>query len=340
MIGSILGVFVLVACSLAAFVFFTEGRGAVLLSSISNNDIPDQRGKIHIVTGANVGLGLATCEQLVRHGAICIATARTQQKADEVANKINSLGYRGKAVGMELELADHKSIEKFNKDFRSKSFPSLDSLILNAGFHGSFQRTKDGLEMIMGVNFMGHYYLNILLQDVLEAQQQARVVIVSSSGYWALNPQFPESRHSTIQMTDEQAAAFHDPMHQYGLSKLFNIYHMQEMSERMQAKGKTNVVFTAAHPGIVATEISRRMHDPFTVFFKERVVPRLGLTPEEGAVSQLYAATVADVEKVRAKYLVPQATVQAVCRHGLNVEMRKMIMKEADTIIATWMSSS
>ncbi len=317
---------------IALYIILKDGSINLLFATSTHSDIPSQVGKVMIVTGANTGVGFESCKEFIKAGGTCIGTARTIKKALEAEQKLNGLKFAGKAIGMELELADHVSILNFAKEFRKLNLP-LHVLMLNAGVMAmdNYDETKDGLEMQVGVNFVGHYYLNTLLQDLIE-KQPSRVIILSSTAHESILFDLPS--YSVIQGSGVKNNYW--PWSQYGYSKLFNIYHAQELHERMVKKNK-NVIVVAVHPGMVYTEIGRHAFPTNGLF--DRIQAIVGLTPSNGAVTQMYAATtIVDdpFTRLSGKYMIPQAKVAKASPMAYDVPTRKKVIKEVEEIISKW----
>jgi len=323
---------------IVAFLFSLLGDGRARIyfppAVTDNSKIPHQTGKVAIVTGANTGIGYETCLELIKKGATCIATARTQNKADETATKLNSLKLKGKAIGMELQLDDHNSIFQFAQNFRAKKL-SIHLLILNAGVMAipKYEETKDGLEMHTGVNFIGHYYLNKLLQDIVEASQPSRVICVTSAAHMMVTQALPS--YSLIKGKDIAKPENYYRWWQYGVSKLFNIYHAKELNERMQQE-KKDVIAIAVHPGGVVTELGRHITSYVYNEMLQKAMSLLQLTPNEGAITQLYAATAPNATGLAGQYMVPIARVINSNPISYDVKTRKRIIQEAEEIIKNW----
>lgn len=293
--------------------------------------IPDQSGKVIIVTGGTTGVGRSSAEQLCLKGAkIIIVTSRSQSSADKAAKEIQEqycLKTVGtKVIGKALSLEDHKSIQDFSKWFISLNEP-LHVLMLNAGLSSSsLQKTSLGLEKTIGSNWFGHFYLQHLLQDIVEKSAPSRIVIVSSKGC-NLPPPITNSLDEYILFELQKEAKFEH----YGLSKLFNVYHAYELHRQLRERGINNVYVNSLHPGIVKTNIGANMinkSDGTTTFYDiynhlskinypgSRLVylvfflaDYFGLEPLEGALTQLYAATSPDIENqnISGEYFYPIA---------------------------------
>ncbi|MBN2471723.1 MAG: SDR family NAD(P)-dependent oxidoreductase, partial [Anaerolineae bacterium] len=157
--------------------------------------IPDQRGRVVIITGGNSGIGYEAARALAEKGAIVVLAVRSLMKGERAAAQIRSDTSQADVRVMTLNLADLASVEAFAGAFRAR-FDRLDVLINNAGVMAIPQRqTADGFEMQFGTNHLGHFALTGHLLDLLLATPGARVVTVSSSMH----------RQGTLQFDDLNA---------------------------------------------------------------------------------------------------------------------------------------
>jgi retinol dehydrogenase-12 len=154
----------------------------------SFNDIPNLKGKVALVTGANTGIGKITARELYRKGATVIATSRDSNKgraatADILSNTTSDYQLDpGNLINMLVDLSSMESIDRFVKAFLQKKL-YLDILVLNAGvMMCPYQTTKEGIEMQFGTNHIGHFLLVKLLMPLI-IQSKTRIVIVSSAGH-------------------------------------------------------------------------------------------------------------------------------------------------------------
>jgi NAD(P)-dependent dehydrogenase (short-subunit alcohol dehydrogenase family) len=243
-------------------------------------DIPDQSGKVAVVTGANSGIGLAAARELARAGATVLMAVRNVEKGKAAARAMPAdldLHVR------ELELADLASIQHF-----AESFPHerLDLLINNAGVMAPPRRlTKDGFESQFGTNHLGHFALTGRLLSKLLAAQQPRVVTVSSDMH----------RVGRIKFDDLQSERGYNHWLAYGQSKLANLMFCFELQRRATA-ASTELKSMAAHPGYAATNL--QFAGPEVWY--ERIVMAIGnrviaQDADMGALPTLYAATNPDL---------------------------------------------
>ena len=151
--------------------------------------MPSLTGKTAIVTGANTGIGLESVRELGRAGAHVFMACRSTTKCAAAEQNLRASGLNDtKLTLMKLDLSSLKSIESFSADFLSRDLP-LNILMLNAGIMKipdasqkirDFEKTEDGLEIHIGTNHVGHFYLTQLLTERLRASAPSRVVVISS----------------------------------------------------------------------------------------------------------------------------------------------------------------
>ncbi|WP_267245028.1 oxidoreductase [Streptomyces sp. PR69] len=248
----------------------------------SADDIPDQRGRVAVVTGANSGIGLVTARELARRGARVVLACRSEARGREAERRIRAEAPRAEAEFRQLDLADLSSVRAFAAGF---PYDRLDLLINNAGVMAlPYGRTADGFETQFGVNHLGHFALTGLLTPRLLATPGARVVSVSS-GLHAL---------ATLDMGDLNSERRYRRWIAYARSKTANLLFIHELARRLRAAG-ADVVAAAAHPGYAATNLQSagaRLEGRRGV---ERIMElgnRLVAQPAEaGALPTLYAAT-------------------------------------------------
>jgi NAD(P)-dependent dehydrogenase (short-subunit alcohol dehydrogenase family) len=263
----------------------------VSFSAMSSNgkwstaDVPDQSGRVAIVTGANTGLGYHTAEVLAQCGAHVVLAVRNLEKGNLALARIVAANPRADVTLQELDLSSLASVRAAATAMRS-AYPRIDLLINNAGVMWTpKQVTADGFEMQFGTNHLGHFALTGLLLDNLLPVRGSRVVTVSSMGH---------RLRAAIHFDDLQWEHRYDRVAAYGQSKLANLLFTYELQRRLATREQPTVA-VAAHPGGSNTELARNL----PAVFKPAVVvlgPLLFQNAAMGALPTLRAATDPDVK--------------------------------------------
>jgi len=238
----------------------------------------DLTGRTFLVTGGNTGIGRATAASLAHRGGRVFLACRSQEKGRAAVAAIAAATGNDSVKFLPLDLADLASVRGAATAFLALDEP-LHALVNNAGVAGQRGRTKDGFELAFGVNHLGHFLLTAALLGRLADSAPARVVMVSSDAhYQAKGIDFGAARQPTASVTG---------LREYAVSKLCNVLFAQELARRTAGRGVSSY---ALHPGVVASDIWRRVPWPVRPLIKRRMV-----TPEEGARTPLYCATSSDV---------------------------------------------
>ncbi len=247
--------------------------------------IPDQSGKVAVVTGANSGLGLVTARELARAGATVLLACRNTVKGEQAVSAIAAELASADARVAELDLASLDSVRVFAEQF-SAEHDRLDLLVNNAGVMAPPRRlTKDGFESQFGTNHLGHFALTGLLLQRLLAAPQPRVVTLSSGAHWG----------GKIRFDDLQGERSYNNWRAYAQSKLANLLFCFELGRRAAA-ANTSLTSVAAHPGYAATNLQfagpSRLYEKAIMAVGNKVIAQ---SAEMGALPALYAATVPDL---------------------------------------------
>ena len=242
-------------------------------------------GRTFLITGANTGIGRATAADLANRGGRVYLACRSPQKGLAAAAAIVAATGNEAVTFLPLDLSDLASVRACAEEFLARGEP-LHVLINNGGVAGQRGITRDGFELAFGVNHLGHFALTAALLDCLAASAPARVVNVSSdSHYQAKGIDFEAVRQRTASMTG---------MREYAVSKLGNVLFTQELARRVAGRGITAY---ALHPGVVASDIWRRVPWPVRPLIKRRMI-----TTEEGARTSLYCATAPELAQVSGRF--------------------------------------
>lgn len=261
-----------------------ELEGAAARGS-ETGDAAAVKGRTFLVTGANTGIGRATAAALARQGGRVYVASRSREKGEEAVAGIKASTGNEAVWYLTLDLADLDSVRACASAFLARGEP-LHVLVNNAGVVRSRGVTKQGFELMFGVNHLGHFALTSALLGCLTASAPARVVTVSSdSHYSARGIDFEALRRPERGITG---------MHGYAVSKLCNVLFSAELARRTADTGVTTY---ALHPGVVASDIWRRVPWPVRPLMLRRM-----LTVDQGAATSLYCATSPDVAQDSGKF--------------------------------------
>jgi len=234
----------------------------------------DLAHKTFIVTGANTGIGKVTAKQLAQRGAHVVLACRSKDKAAAVLEEIQRDTGTTSAEYVPLDLGDLASVRACAEAIAARGTP-IHGLINNAGMAGAKGLTRDGFELTWGVNHLGPYLFTRLLLDRVKQAGRARIVnVASASHYNATGIDWDALKQPTRSSTG---------MREYAVSKLSNVLFAKELARRLDGTGVTTY---ALHPGVVATDVWRRVPGPLRWLIK-----RFMITPEQGAVASLRCAT-------------------------------------------------
>jgi NAD(P)-dependent dehydrogenase (short-subunit alcohol dehydrogenase family) len=253
------------------------------------DQIPDQAGRVAVVTGANSGLGFHTALELARKGARVVLGCRDEGRGNAAVARIHAEVPDAVLEVRSLDLSDLTSVQVFAEGVAA-DLPGIDVLVNNAGVMAIPERetTAQGFELQLGTNHLGHVALTARLAPVL--RPGARVVGVSSTAH----------QFGTIDFDDLQKERSYGPWSAYGQSKLANLLFGWELDRRAKEAG-WNLEGLTAHPGYSATNLqtSGPSHggkgtlQTFAMKIANKVIAQ---SDAQGALPQLYAATSPDAE--------------------------------------------
>ncbi len=235
-------------------------------------------GRTFMVTGANTGIGKETARALAGGGARVVLACRSEANGRRAAQEITAETGNGALELLSLDLGDLASVRACAAAFLATGEP-LHVLINNAGLAGRRGMTASGFELMFGTNHVGPFLLTSLVLDRLRESAPARIVNVASAAHFsAPGIDFEAVRRPTRTVTGTR---------EYSVSKLANVLHAQELATRLEGTGVTSY---SLHPGVIASDIWRRVPWPVRSLMKLRMG-----SPEEGARTSVYCATSPDL---------------------------------------------
>jgi NAD(P)-dependent dehydrogenase (short-subunit alcohol dehydrogenase family) len=277
----------------------TVGKAALDGPSFDGDEATMQ-GKTVVITGANTGLGYETAKKMALLGADrVILLCRNESLGQSAIDRIMSLGKvptRTILQTLPLDLADQRGIvESARLVASSVGVDGIDVLICNAGVMAvpTNTKTRDGYEMQLGVNHLGHFRLVKELWPSLKLSKGgARVISVSSAAHFLGSLSTPDQRLNL--MLDEN----YDPWRAYGNSKLANILFIRALAARIKRGNVPGMKAFSLHPGGCRTDLARYILDPSKISVPARLALGVAAAPlfyftksaEAGAQTQIFLA--------------------------------------------------
>ncbi|RMJ20306.1 hypothetical protein CDV36_000114 [Fusarium kuroshium] len=281
-------------------------------------DIPPLDGKVILITGGNIGLGKQSALDLIRHNPAEIwLAARNSQTADATITKLKETAAQVSVQFLQLDLASFESVKNAARTFIS-SVSRLDMLLLNAGVMSCPPgQTNEGYEIHWGINHVGHALLlklltPLLLQTRSESRSEVRIVSVSSIAH-----KFTVSGGIKFEILKSNGCG-ESPNSLYGQAKLANVIYAKEYAGR-----HPELTSVSIHPGIVKTDLHNSGGNLLMRSFQRFIVPLIGIEVEEGAKSQLWAATAKGVES--GEYYEPVGVAGRASALSKNKELGKKL---------------
>jgi NAD(P)-dependent dehydrogenase (short-subunit alcohol dehydrogenase family) len=235
-------------------------------------DVPSLAGRVAVVTGASAGIGFATARALAERGAHVVLAVRDGARGARAAAAI-----AGSTAVVRLDLASLDSVRQAASEVVDR-YPRVDLLVNNAAtWSPTRAETRDGFELQLGVNHLGHFAFTGLVLASLLSSPGSRIVTVSSVSH----------RSGRLDLADLSMAATYRHGAAYARSKLANLLFAFELQRRLAAVGASTMSL-AAHPGGVWTGLFRGANPRLLVQTLGRLMTQ---SADRGAWPILRAAT-------------------------------------------------
>lgn len=243
----------------------------------------DLADKTIVITGANTGIGEVCARVLAERGATLILAGRSRDRHAAVLAAVEAHN-PGRAHFVPLDLGSLASVRDAAAAINALDLP-IHVLLNNAGLAGHQGQTADGFEVQFGVNHLGPFLLTELLLPRVIASGPARIVNVSSKAHYRAKAL---DWDAFTKPTDSVTG-----LPEYEVSKLCNVLHANELATRLPA----NVTTYSLHPGVVATDVWRRV--PWGA---RHLMKLFMITVEDGAKTSIYCATDPSVANDTGRY--------------------------------------
>jgi len=247
--------------------------------------------RVAVVTGASAGIGLYTALGLARQGLRVVVVGRDPARTERARRLVAE---RSGSGAVETALADFASLAAVRRlaDTLLSAHERIDVLVNNAGLISPrFQLSEDGYELTIAVNHLAPFLLTNLLLARLRQSAPARIVTVASQAH----------RGAGLDPAAITSPQDWTPLSAYGRSKLCNVLFTHALAHRLDAR---EVAVACLHPGVIATAIGDRAGG--ITGFGWRLIKPFLVTPEKGAGTSLFLATVADPTPYHGAYVIDQ----------------------------------
>ena len=281
------------------------------------------QGKVVVVTGSNVGIGLETAVGVAALEATNILACRNRDKAEAAARQVTQRTWNDDVHVVSLDLADLASVRKAAEEVLTR-WDRLDVLVNNAGGTWSQrQLTAQGFEYTFGVNHLGHFYLTNLLLPRLRAVARSRIVNVTSVGHHA-------AWHG-MRFDDLQSERGYEAMEAYCRSKLANVLFTRRLATRLEGTG---VTANAMHPGWVRSRFGMDGDLSGIMGFGMRAIRPLQISPQRAARTSVFLATSPDVATRTGLYWV-RSKPGHMSRHARDDQAAARLWDESERLLAS-----
>lgn len=272
------------------------------------------------ITGPTSGIGAVTFQQLTPICEQVFFLARNEAKAKEEISKLPA-PEQSKVIFVYTDLADMDSVNKAALEIQKKT-DHLDLLINNAG--GIFQEkitTKDGFELTLSANHLGHFLLTNKLMPILLKAKNPKVINVSSEAHKAAKVNFED-----LNYTNNTYSAFTA----YANVKLFNILFTKSLVEKF---GKDGLRSYALHPGVVKTNFGNEAGGIFKLFWW--IAKPFMIDSQEGAKTSIFLAKSQLPESLNGSYFKKSKT-GSTSKTASSKNMREKLWATSEALLEKW----
>ncbi|KAF9330777.1 Retinol dehydrogenase 12 [Linnemannia elongata] len=249
------------------------------------------RRKVAVLTGGASGLGYMTAMAVAKAGYHLIIGDRATELGIRAVEAIKAKTKNMHVEFLYLDLGSFKDVREFAGEI-SRRTDTVDLLINNAGVMDlpKFRPTAEGHDSQFGINYLGHFYLTVLLLQLVKRAPKARIVMTASSAHYGT---------SKINYPGITSAKAYDRINNYCGSKLATVMFVRALA-RSLAKTNPNVTVNCLHPGACYTNL-------FKSSWLLYVLTTIGFqyflrSPARGARTLAYLSLSEEVEGISGEY--------------------------------------
>lgn len=284
-----------------------------------DKNIPDLKGNTIIVTGANSGIGFWCAKSLVYKNAKVIMACRNIRKAQQAKEEILKDFPKANIEIKIIDISDFSSIEKFIDNIKNIK---IDALINNAGiyFPSKNTLTKNNIDITMGTNYFGTYYLSELIEKT--HSEINKIINVTSLTY----------RHTTLDLEDLKCNQIKNRNSLYAKSKLAIAAYTLAKQE-----GNNKINYYLVHPGVSATNIISSKNGGFSKTFSKLGNIFLKIfchSPQKACLSLLYPfATKEKAGTYGPKFLQINGYPKKINNTKEQIKLKDQIIDKTDQVL-------
>ncbi|KZV74917.1 NAD(P)-binding protein [Peniophora sp. CONT] len=310
------------------------------LEEFSLEEVPDQTGKVALVTGGSEGIGYGCTHTLLsKNISKLFIISQSSDVIDKALDAIREeLGPAAadKVVWLQCDLSDWKKTAEAAFEVTSKT-DRLDVLILNAA-RGIMTAQKDahGVDLHMAINHIGHVALTShllpLLKKTASSGNKVRIVTLGSNAH-QLTPK--ETRFDSLEELNKDFG----PNPQYGRSKLAQMLYARYLADHLRSSDP-NVLVNTIHPGIVDTkQTNEHIHEAYPLggYGMSVLMKPFKKSIFEAATPAMYAATKTEES---GQYICGPAIVEPGSEMSQDKALGERLMKLTEDIIQERTSAS
>ncbi|KAJ7582159.1 short-chain dehydrogenase [Mycena floridula] len=304
--------------------------------------MPDLRGKVAVVTGANssIGLGFHMAHQFAMKGAKVYVGARNLVKSTEAIEEMKVLSPET-ALNLHplvMDLGNFKQVQKAAETLLETE-TRLDILVNCAALLASpFIKDQHGISQTFSINHLGPFLFTTkllpLIKQAAKLSPGVRIVNVSSTGHSFAPPKTRFRSVEDFNLTHGGTDDYSGNANRYGLEKLANILFAKELDRKFRVEG-VDALAISVHAGFVRT-------DGATAFIGKGDVLAQALSPFDGALTAMLAATDPIVweerERYGGAYLLPFGIITEPSENAQNAELARELWATSELVLANFLS--
>ncbi|GAE00224.1 short-chain dehydrogenase [Paecilomyces variotii No. 5] len=232
-----------------------------------------------LVTGGTSGLGYYAALRLAKKHPDWLVVIASRTDNSQASASINNTTKQSNTLFLPLNLASLADTRTFVQEWKSRDFPAVQILLLNAALQtpGPVTRTGDGIETTFAIAHVGHALLFHLLFSYLAPR--ARIVITSSGTHDPAKTKGvpPPEYISAEELAHATSPSASEPgRKRYANSKLANVLWMYALNRRInKISPDKRPSVSAFDPGLMPGTGLARDAGPFFRWIWHTALPRM-----------------------------------------------------------------